>query len=203
MGLRWIEDGDPAKAEAFAGRRKPKRMNGHDGGPDECAWHGLPAEAGTGRGGGVSKDSDVDWGFAEAGEFEAGVCIGLGVVVAGEGFGVGLFEVFGDGLTADRIVNEDPAPWLREANGGGEHRLPKQILDEGGVNRSGKKVANVAAPTEEVFEIGAEGGGEDWRSQALVRFACGGRICYSQDFRGTHSLESVEKGIRFESGATP
>jgi hypothetical protein len=48
-------------------------------------------------------------------------------------------------------------------------------------------VADVAAPTEQVFEIGAEGGGESWRGQAMASFSCEGLICYSQDFRGTPS----------------
>ena len=48
------------------------------------------------------------------------------------------------------VVHEDPAPRLGKADGGGEHGLGQETIDEAGVDGIGKEMANVAAPFEEL-----------------------------------------------------
>jgi len=53
----------------------------------------------------------------------------LGVGIGGLGGGVGGGEVVGDGGAAERGFDEDPAPGLGEADGGGEGGLAEEVFD--------------------------------------------------------------------------
>ena len=129
MGLLGVEDGDPAEAEAGDLGGEPEGVNGHDDGIGEGFGHGPATEAGAGSGGRVGENGEMDGGFAEAGEFELGVVEGLGVGVGGLGGGVGGGEVVGDGGAAERGFDEDPAPGLGKADGGGEGGLAEEVFD--------------------------------------------------------------------------
>lgn len=111
-----IEDRDPAESDALGAGGKPEGVDGEHGRVFDHFGHGAASESVALVGVAVGEDSEVDGGFDEAGELEAGVAGHAIGRLRGQGVGVTVLEVLADGSATGGVVDGDEAPRLAEAD---------------------------------------------------------------------------------------